>query len=189
MPPRVVARALALARLSLDIAVAAQAADQEVLAGLRLGGAELALGRRAAAQQAYGHARQRALDIDDPTQHDLSAGLARVAMADGDNRAALAALQPVFDHIAGGGTLEGTEQSRQIELTVHQVLAGKHDPRAGGWLARAHDSLMAQADAIGQHSTDPALREGFLQNIPHHRAIVEAWAGRRAGSAAGSTLG
>ena len=40
----------------------------------------------------------------------------------------------------------------------------------------AHSALMAQADAI----TDPALRQGFLQNIPHHHEIVAAWAQRDA---------
>ena len=39
---------------------------------------------------------------------------------------------------------------------------------------------MAQADAIRRDSSqlgaDPALRQGFLNNIPHHREIVAAWA-------------
>jgi len=37
---------------------------------------------------------------------------------------------------------------------------------------------MAQADAISRSTTDATLREGFLQNIPHHREIVAAWAKR-----------
>ena len=181
-------RALALARSAMDIAVTAQGADQEVLAGLMLGNAELALGLSAAALQAYGNARQRALEIDDPKRHDVSAGLARLAMADGDDAAALAALQPVLDHVASGGTLEGTEHARQIELTVHQVLARTKDPRAAEWLERAHDALIARADVISQHNADPAQRERFLQNIPHHRAIVAAWGSRTAAcSKAGPT--
>jgi predicted ATPase/class 3 adenylate cyclase len=169
-------RALALARLAQDIAVAAQAGEYEVLAGLSLGDAELALGRTAAARQAYGNARQRALDLDDPTQHDASAGLARVALTEGDTQAAPAALQPLLNHVASGGTLEGADRPRLIELTAYQTLARAQDPRAADWLARAHAALMAQADVISQHSTDPALRYGFLNNIPHHRAIVAAWA-------------
>ena len=81
-------------------------------------------------------------------------------------------------YLAAGGTLDGTEYPRLIELTVHQALALAGDPRAAEWLARAHTALMAQADAISQHSTDPALRHGFLNHIPHNRAIVAAWAGR-----------
>jgi hypothetical protein len=33
-----------------------------------------------------------------------------------------------------------------------------------------------QADTI----TDSATRQGFLQNVPHHREIVAAWAQRGA---------
>ena len=187
-------RALALARQALDIAVATQARDPEMEAGLCLGDAELALGRSAAARQAYAQARELALEIDSHQQHDASAGLARVALAERSAagasaaapaapateaaQAALQALQPLLDHLAAGGTLDGTEYPRLIELTVHQALALAGDPRAAEWLARAHTALMAQADAISQHSTDPALRHGFLNHIPHHRAIVAAWAGR-----------
>ena len=189
-------RALALARQALDIAVATQAREEEALAGLCLGDAELALGRSAAARQAYAQARERALEIDSPYQHDASAGLARVALAEcgaaGAStaapaapaaeaaQAALRALQPLLDHLAAGGTLDGSTAPRLIELTVHQALALAGDPRADEWLTRAHSALMAQADAISQHSADPTLRHGFLHHIPHHRAIVAAWAGRMA---------
>jgi len=178
-------RALALARQALDIAVAGQARDMEVGAGLRLGAAELALGRTAAARQACTQAHARALEIGSPLQHDASAGLARVALAEGGAAAApaaLAALQPLLDRIAASGTLDGTDEPRQIQLTCHQALARAGDPRAAEWLALAHNALMAQADAIGRSTTDPALRHGFLQNIPHHREIVAAWAQRGAES-------
>jgi class 3 adenylate cyclase/tetratricopeptide (TPR) repeat protein len=171
-------RALALARQALDIAVAAQARDSEVEARLRLGDAELALGRRAEARQAYTQARARASEIGSPLQHDASAGLARVALAAGGAGAAQAAmefLQPLLDQIAAGGTLDGTDSRRLIEATCHQVLARAGDPRADEWLVRAHGALLAQAEAL----SDAALRQGFLQNIPWHREIVAAW-GRRA---------
>ncbi len=166
-------QALALARWALDITVAAQERAMEVVAGLRLGNALLALGRGAAARQAHTQALAGALEINDPTRHDASAGLARVALADADAdaAAALAAVQPVLDHVASGGTLDGTDWPRQIELACHQALARAGDPRAAAWLARAHSALMAQADAI----TDVKVRQGFLHHIPHRRAIVAAW--------------
>ena len=177
------ARALALARQALDITVAAQARDRAVEAGLQLGDAELALGRVAEARQAYTQAHARALEIGSAFQHTASAGLACVALAEGDTAAALAALQPLLDHVAAGGTLDAAEDRRLIELTCHQALARAGDPAAADWLARAHTALMAQADAIGrdssQHGADPALRQGFLSNIPHHREIVAAWARAR----------
>jgi tetratricopeptide (TPR) repeat protein len=168
------ALALALARQSLDIAVAAQARDEAVIAALRLGEAELSLGRPGEARQAYAQARAGALEIEDPRRHDASAGLAQVALAAGNDAAlqdALRALQPVLDAVAGGDQLEGTDDARQIELTCHQALSRASDPGANAWLARAHGALMAQADEI----TDPAVRQGFLRNIPCHRDIVAAW--------------
>ncbi len=165
-------RAQSLARSALDIALATQARNMEVITALRLGDAELALGCLSAAHDAFAQALARALEIDNPTQHDASAGLARVALAKGDCAATLAALRPVLDHAAAGGILEGTEYPRQIELTCHKGLARAGDSRAADWLVRAHSVLMIQREAI----TDAALREGFLQNIPHHREIVAAWA-------------
>jgi tetratricopeptide (TPR) repeat protein len=166
------AQALSLARSAVDNAVAAQARDMEVLAWLRLGDAELALGRLAAARQAFEQAHVRALEIESPSQDAASAGLARVALAEGDTLAALAAMQPVLDRASTSGVLDGAEFPRLIELTCHQVLTRSGDSRAADWLARAHTALITQADAIG----DGTLRRGFLHNIPHHRSIVTAWA-------------
>jgi len=174
-------RALALARQALDIAVAEKARDFEALAGLRLGAAELALGRRAAAREAYAQAHARAVEIDDSLQHDASAGLAQVALAEGDAAAApaaMAALKPLLDHIGAGGMLDDTEWPRLIELSCHQALARAGDPRAADWLLRAHSALMAEADAISHSTPHAALHQGFLQNIPHHREILAAWAKR-----------
>lgn len=167
-------RALALARTGLDIAAATQAREIALLAGLALGDAELALGRLQAARQAYAEARHQALEIEDPAQHDASAGLARVALAEQDAAGALAAVQPLLAHIDGGGSLEGTVDTRLIEFSLHRVLSLNQDPRAATWLQRAHDALLSQAEAI----PDAALRAGFLQNIPHHKAIAVAWTGQ-----------
>jgi len=171
-------RALALARTALEIAMAAQARDDEVLAGLALGDAELTLGRTAAARQAYAQAHRVALEIDLPLKHDTNTGLALVALADGDTAAALAALQPVLDLVAAGDGLDSAMDPRRIEWACHQTLARAGDPRAAVWLARAHAALMAQAEAISRHSPGTQLHQCFLQNIPHHRAIVAAWAAR-----------
>ncbi|MCU7369637.1 AAA family ATPase [Paucibacter sp. O1-1] len=177
------AGALVLAGAARDIAVAAQARDEEILATLQMAAAELALSHVTAARAYYAQARQRALEIDHPLQQEASAGLARVALAEGDTAGALAALQPVLDHVAAGGSLDHIDE-RQVELSCHQALARAGDPRADHWLVRAHGALMAQADAISRNSTDTTLRQGFLQNIPHHREIVAAWAQRDVGSEA-----
>ena len=167
------ARALSLAQSALDIVAATQARSWEAFALLRLGDAELALGRHSPAREAFARARALAVEIDDTLQHDASSGLARVALAQGDVAAALLAMQTVLDHLATGGTLEGTD-ARMIEWTMYRVLALARDPRACEWLARAHDALQAQTKKF----STPALQQGFLNNIPHHREIVATWARR-----------
>ncbi len=169
------ARALALARAALEEEVSVQRPVTEIGMLWMLGEAELALGRYAAAGQALAQAHARAVHTGIAFQHDASAALARVALAQGDVAAALQALGPLLaldaQAGAGGVTLEGTDLPRLIELTCHQVLAKAGDARAAGWLRRAHDAMQATADRI----TDPRLRAGFLQNIPHHREILAAW--------------
>ncbi|MGZ5276922.1 MAG: hypothetical protein ACXWCU_13500, partial [Caldimonas sp.] len=66
--------------------------------------------------------------------------------------------------------LDGTVKPRLIELTCYRVLAQAGDLRAAEWLTRAHAALQVQAATI----PDPALRQGFLQNILYHREIVAA---------------
>ena len=98
--------------------------------------------------------------IGSACKHDVSAGLARVALAEGDTDAEPAALQPLLDHVAASGTFEGTIDTRWIELTGQQVLARARDQRAADWLARARTALIKQAEAI----PDAGLRQAFLHN-------------------------
>ena len=174
------AHALVQARAALETAVAVHARDQEAAALCRVGDAELALGRHAPAAQAFASAHARASEIASPYRHDASAGLARVALAQGDTAAAMQALEPLLALGAKTGAddnpLEGVEFPRLVEWTCHRVLASAGDPRAAEWLARAHEALQAQAATIA----DAALRQGFLCNIPVHREIVAAWATRNA---------
>ena len=165
------AHALALAHSALGMAVAAEARDWEAVALLYIGHAEQALGRHAKALQAYERARARALEIDHPLQHGATAGLARVALAQGDTVTALQQVEVLLTHMADGGTLEGGESPRLVEMTCYVVLERLGDARAAAWLERAHTHLMAKAVTI----PDAALRQGFLNNITEHREIVAAW--------------
>ncbi|MDH4392070.1 MAG: adenylate/guanylate cyclase domain-containing protein [Aquabacterium sp.] len=171
-------RALALARQALDIAQASQAREEAMLAALALGDAERALGRRVEALQAYKQAQALAVELDHPAHGDASAGLASVALAEGDIPAALAALQALMADAAAGHTLDGTSHPRLIELTAYQVLSCASDPAANDWLQRAYTALMNQGAAIERHS-GAAMRQGYLQHIPHHREIMAAWSRRR----------
>jgi tetratricopeptide (TPR) repeat protein len=172
------AQALVQARAALDTAVAVHARDQEAAAWCRVGEAELALGRHAAAAQAFDTAQGRAVDIASPHRHDAAAGLARVALARGDVEGAMQALEPLlalgWKTVGDGDPLEGAEFPHLIEWTCHRVLVGARDPRADEWLTRAHEALHGQASTIA----DGALRDGFLRNIPVHREISAAWSAR-----------
>jgi predicted ATPase/class 3 adenylate cyclase len=164
----------ALARQRAEAARAlarhAQAPDTELVAQLRVADAALALGEATAAHEAYAQALALAQGLGHAMAHDAQAGLARAALARGAVAKALAALQPLLAHHAGGGEMDGAEYPRAIEWTLAEVLHTAGDPRAAAWLERAHAALLQQAAAIG----DAALREAFLRDIPHHRAIVAA---------------
>lgn len=156
---------------ALAIAGAAQARDIELAAWLRVGDAALGLAALDAAQQAYTQAWSLARELGHAMAHDACAGLARVALARGDGAAALAALQPLLAHLgADGSGLDGAEYPRAIEWTLFEVLQRAGDAQARVWLERAHAALEQQATSIA----DAALRQAFLRDIPHHRAIVAA---------------
>ena len=165
-------RALALANSALETALSAEARNWEAVALLYIGHAEQALGRHAAAAQAYERARARAREVGHPIEHIATAGLARVALAQGDMVEALRQVNGVLAYLDKGGKLEATESPRFIELTCYQVLARSGDFRAAEWLERAHTLLIAKAATI----PDAELREGFLKNIPEHREIMAALA-------------
>ena len=170
------AEALAQARAAVETAVAVQAPDFEVAALNRLGAAELALGQREAAARTYEQAESLGRRVGVAARHDATAGRARAALALADVAGAVALVEGLLAHRAGGDTFEGAE-SRLILFTCHQVLASAADPRAGELLASAHADLQARAATI----TDAALRESFLSNVPQHREIVATWQCSRAG--------
>ena len=140
---------------------------------LVLGHAQLGLGRSDAARAAYERARAlfEAVDMHVMAMEAV-AGLARVALAQGDAARARADVQVLLDHRARGGTFEGTEEPLRIVLTCWQVISATDAARAGGLLASAHAELQAQAGRIA----DARLRHSLLHAVPHHRAIEEAWA-------------
>lgn len=79
-------------------------------------------------------------------------------------------------YFANGGTLDGTDEPLRISLTCYQVLQATGDLRAAEVLATAHATLTEQAAKI----SDAQMRRSFLENVPYHRAIAEAWAAQQA---------
>jgi predicted ATPase/class 3 adenylate cyclase len=172
------ASTLAYANKAHEVATACGQRDLAAYARLVGGHAELALGRYAFAVEAYSQSRDQLLELQMRRQQVLDpvAGLARVALAQGDLAAALEQVEFILAHMAAGGSFDGTEEPLRLPLTCYQVLSAAGDPRAAEVLANAHAELLKQADRI----SDPQARRSFLQNVPHNREIVAAWS-RHAG--------
>jgi tetratricopeptide (TPR) repeat protein len=167
------AQALALANEALDAAVAVRAVDFEAQTLCRVGDAELALGRDAAAEAAFARAESLARKIGSAVEHEAIAGRARVALA----RDEVASAMQVVDTLLARGDPKGAE-ARAVLFTCWRVLDRAGDTRAPGLLAAAHHEVQSRAATM----RDPVLRASFLERVPDNRLIVEAWQAVQAGS-------
>jgi tetratricopeptide (TPR) repeat protein len=136
-----------------------------------LGHALLGLGRPAEAAESYWQCLVRHREwgrrhlIVEPL-----AGLARVALAQGDLVAALAHVNEILDHIADRPALHGLFEPLRVYLTCCRVLLANGDPRAGEVLEGGYRLIQERAATI----EDEDLRRSYLENVPAHRAIVAA---------------
>jgi tetratricopeptide (TPR) repeat protein len=99
------------------------------------------------------------------------AGLARLALAQGDPEQALRHALAILDRIRIDPRLCGTYSPLRVYLACYRVLDTVRDRRAGEVLATAYDLLQAWARQID----DLELRRSFLENVPYHREIHEIW--------------
>jgi len=142
-----------------------------------LGHALADLGELKAAAEAYEEAMclRRELGQDCLSIDDL-AGLARVALAQGNSERALGHVKKILAWIEANGS-EGIEYPHQVCLTCYRTLSAtaRGDPaaleRAHTVLSSAHTALLEQAAGI----SDPASRVKFLENVKANREIVAAW--------------
>lgn len=165
------ARALVVARQALEVAVASGARYAEAWAQYRLGEALSASGQPAEASGAFTAAGALAREIGIDMERTAVAGLARVAMAQGDLATALGHVETL---LAGPqpdmAAPDTTFHPELVALTCHEVLARSGDPRAAAWLERARALLWAVANRI----PDAAQRQAHVAAMPHRRAIVVA---------------
>jgi hypothetical protein len=133
-----------------------------------LGHALTGLGRLVEAAEAYQQAilMRRALGVPSRVMEPL-AGLARVALAQGDTSSALNYGEEILAYLETG-SLAGTDAPFWIYLTCYRVLQAHQDSRAPVILQMAHRLLQARAATIG----DERLRRSFLENVPAHRELV-----------------
>ncbi|MCA9991017.1 MAG: tetratricopeptide repeat protein [Anaerolineales bacterium] len=168
--------AAALSRQALPISRSLGDRSGEAYALTHLGHGLLGLADPAGALAAYQEALAIRRELNQPhLAAELLAGLARLALGQGDLPQALAHVQEILAFTAQN-TLDGTEEPFRVSLTCYQVLHAAGDAQAETLLAGSYQALQARANAIG----DPALRQVFLQQVPAHRALVQAWQAHRA---------
>ncbi len=165
------AQALDRARAALKVAEAVQAPIFEAQTLIRLGEAELALGHHAQAAAAFERAGTVGREGGGPgVECDAIAGRALVALAVGDIAGAMQHVSVLLERKASPEGLQGADD-KAVLFSCHQVLVQAGDPRAADLLAGAHEALRRRAETI----SDAPLRESFLNRVPLHRSILEAW--------------
>jgi hypothetical protein len=99
------------------------------------------------------------------------AGLARLALAQGELAEAETHVQKLLKRIETDPKLYGTYGPLRVYLDCYRVLDALKDPHAEQVLEAAHELLQAWAGQID----DRELRRSFLENVPYHREIHEIW--------------
>jgi len=127
---------------------------------------ELALARHSGLKQALDLRLE--LDLANLAA-ESQAGLAGAFMTQGDLPAALEQVEAVLRHLETG-SLDGTEESLRIYLICFQVLQSVGDGRARQALEQAYAELQERAAKM-----DATSRRMFLESVPHHWQIIEAW--------------
>lgn len=169
--------ARAYSQQALRIAREAGQRPLEAFRLLVLGDACLALGRLQEAANAYAQALSLRRDLGQPNlATEPQAGLARVALEEGDLRRARAELDPVLRYLeanasaaASGHPLDGTENPVQVYVTCYRVLIANGDARARQVLTAAHELVQRRAAKI----KDQAMRRSFLDSVAANREIAE----------------
>jgi DNA-binding SARP family transcriptional activator/tetratricopeptide (TPR) repeat protein len=101
---------------------------------------------------------------------DPLAGLARVALAQGDGAQALKRVEHILSH-GDAGTVALSHEPPVVYLTCYRVLKAARDPRALRVLASAHALLQRRAARL----PDERMRHAYLHGVAAHREIVSAY--------------
>jgi tetratricopeptide (TPR) repeat protein len=98
------------------------------------------------------------------------AGLAGIALAQGQPEAALAWVESILAWLAAHEPAS-VSQLLAIQWVCYQVLQANGDARAAELLGVVYTELHRRAAAL----TDPDLRRSFLEAVPVHREIIQTW--------------
>jgi predicted ATPase len=160
--------AQAAAQLSIELGER----DTEAYAYLGLGHAQAALARWPEAVTAYQRTLSTRRQAGQQTQAlEPLAGLARIALAQGNLGEAKAYIDEIVPHLSYD-TYAGIVELIRVYLTCYQVLTTLQDERATQVLTMGHTILQARANKI----EEPSLRDSYLQIAAHAelRRLYEA---------------
>jgi tetratricopeptide (TPR) repeat protein len=104
---------------------------------------------------------------------DPLAGLARVAMLQGDKAGALAYAETIYAYLADHELSGAVEDRMRVYLTCYQVLAETADERSEALLETTYHMIQTVAQKQPEE-----VRPTYLA-IPSHAAIVQAWHKRK----------
>lgn len=168
--------AQAFAEISLNLSRETGDRNGEAWSLTCLGHAYFQSGNLRGAKDAYQAALsiRRALDQPNLATEPL-AGLARISLALSQLPAARAYLDEILEFLEGGGSLDGTDEPLRVYLTCYQILSAVQDVRADQILETAYQLLRRRAGLIPEGSQ----RRAFLENIPYHQDILNAWESRQ----------
>ena len=105
---------------------------------------------------------------------DPLAGLARLALAQGDLPQARACAAEILNHLETS-SLDGTDEPGRVYLTCYRVLCAVQDSGAQLILSKAYGLLQERVARIG----DEELRRSFLENVAAHREIAHLFLAQR----------
>lgn len=148
------------AEKGLKLAVETNATPWVAWALTYLGHALSGLEQLREARQTYQEAASLRLSLGQPAlAAEPQAGLARLALSEGDVKAAGEAIQPILSHLEQGNTLDGIDEPLRVLLTCAQVLQAAGDGRWRSWLEDACQKLQALAEAAPDEATRRKLLE------------------------------
>jgi class 3 adenylate cyclase/tetratricopeptide (TPR) repeat protein len=166
------AAAVECAEQALERARSSGDRNAEAWAWTYLGHGLFDSGRADEARQAYRDGLAVREELNQPgLATEPAAGLARIALMQGDLASAQAQIQGILTQLEQDSALEGTDQPLRVHLSCYLVLRALHDARADAILDAAYAMLKARADGI----PDPSTRQLFLENVTYNREILSLW--------------